>query len=81
MDKVEHGVRHNARLGVWLFALYTAFYAAFIVMSAFKRESMAVDYFGVPLSVLFGFFLILSAFVLALVYLRLSRHTDEESAS
>jgi uncharacterized membrane protein (DUF485 family) len=81
MDKVAHGVRHNARLGLWMFALYTAFYAGFILISAFSRETMAHVYFGVPLSVLYGFFLILSAFVLALVYLRLSHHTDEESAS
>jgi uncharacterized membrane protein (DUF485 family) len=81
MDKVAQGVRHNVRLGLWLFALYTAFYAGFIVISAFSRESMARVYFGVTLSVLYGFFLILSAFVLALIYLRLSRHTDEENAS
>jgi uncharacterized membrane protein (DUF485 family) len=81
MDKVAHGVRHNARLGLWLFALYTAFYAGFIVIAAFSRETMAKVYLGVTLSVLYGFFLILSAFVLALLYLRLSRNNDEESAS
>jgi uncharacterized membrane protein (DUF485 family) len=81
MDKVAHGVRHNARLGLWLFALYTAFYAGFIVISAFSRETMAKVYLGVTLSVIYGFFLILSAFVLALLYLRLSLNTDEESAS
>jgi uncharacterized membrane protein (DUF485 family) len=72
----SHESRHNARIGLWLFALYTSFYAAFIAMSAFARQSMAHVYFGVPLSVLFGFFLILSAFVLALVYLRYSRDSD-----
>jgi uncharacterized membrane protein (DUF485 family) len=80
MDKVEQGERHNARLGLWLFALYTAFYAGFIVLSAFERQAMAEVYFGATLSVLYGFFLILSAFVLAMVYLRLSHNTDEDSA-
>jgi uncharacterized membrane protein (DUF485 family) len=64
---------HNARIGVWLFALYTAFYGGFIAMNAFAADSMARLYFGVTLSVLYGFFLILLAVVLALVYLRLSR--------
>lgn len=77
----SHEDRHNARIGMWLFALYTAFYAAFIAMSAFARDSMAHVYFGVTLSVLFGFFLILSAFVLALIYLRLSRDADERRPS
>ncbi len=74
----SHEVRHNARIGLWLFALYTALYAGFIVMSAFARERMAHVYFGVSLSVLYGFFLILAAFVLALVYLKVSRDADEE---
>jgi uncharacterized membrane protein (DUF485 family) len=68
--------RHNARLGLWLFALYTALYAGFIAMSAFARESMARVWFGVTLSVLYGFFLILAAFALALLYLRFSRDAD-----
>ena len=81
-DKNEsHEDRHNARIGLWLFALYTAFYAGFIVMSAFAREKMAHVYFGVTVSVLYGFFLILSAFVLALIYLRLSRDADERRPS
>jgi uncharacterized membrane protein (DUF485 family) len=74
----SHEVRHNARIGLWLFALYTLFYAGFIVLSAFERQKMAQLYFGVTLSVLYGFFLILSAFVLALVYLRVSKDADEE---
>ncbi len=73
----SHETRHNARLGLWLFALYSAIYAGFIVMSAFARERMARVYFGVSLSVLYGFFLILAAFVLALLYLRYSRDPNE----
>jgi uncharacterized membrane protein (DUF485 family) len=76
-----HEDRRNARLGLWLFALYTALYAGFIVMSAFFRESMTKLYFGVTLSVLYGFFLILAAFLLALLYLYLSRDAHEEKAS
>jgi uncharacterized membrane protein (DUF485 family) len=79
-DKAAHGARHNARLGLWLFALYTAFYAGFIALNAFSRQTMARVYFGVTLSVIYGFFLILSAFALALVYLRYSRDTDESHA-
>lgn len=76
-----HEDRHNARIGLWLFALYTALYVGFIVMSAFFRESMAKLYFGVTLSVIYGFFLILVAFLLAILYLYLSRDAQEEKAS
>jgi len=73
--------RHNARLGLWLFALYTTLYAGFIARSAFAKEGMARVYFGVTLSVLYGFFLILAAFLLALIYLWLSRDADESRPS
>jgi uncharacterized membrane protein (DUF485 family) len=73
--------RQNARLGLWMFALYTALYVGFMVLNAFYREKMAALYFGVTLSVLYGFFLILSAFVMALLYLYLSKDAHEEKAS
>jgi uncharacterized membrane protein (DUF485 family) len=57
-----HEDRHNARLGLWLFTLYTALYVGFIVLNAFYRESMTQLYGGVTLSVLYGFFLIVAAF-------------------
>jgi uncharacterized membrane protein (DUF485 family) len=80
-EEETHEARHNARWGLWLFALYTAFYAGFMALNAFARERMARLYFGVTLSVLYGFFLIFAAFALALVYLRLSRDAEGRQSS
>ena len=52
--------RHNARLGLILFAIYLIGYAAFVVMSAFTPKSLD----AVPA----GMALIGGAMVLSLVY-------------
>lgn len=59
----------NTRLGLILFAVYTVFYGGFVLLSAFAPGSMeATPLAGVNLAVLYGFGLIIGAFVLALVY-------------
>lgn len=59
----------NAALGLKLFALYTVFYASFVLVNAFAASwSEWVPFGGLNLAVLWGFALILLAFVLALVY-------------
>jgi uncharacterized membrane protein (DUF485 family) len=63
-------IARNARVGLWLFAVYLILYGGFIVLSAFYPERMrqpAVG--GVNLAVTYGLVLILGAFVLALVYM------------
>src|SRR5438128_2205449 len=67
-------IARNARVGLWLFAVYLVLYSGFIVLSAFYPERMrqpAVG--GVNLAVAYGFALIAGAFVLALVYMFLVR--------
>jgi hypothetical protein len=58
--------RHNARLGLVLFAIYLAGYAAFVAASAFAPRSFD--------AVLAGMALIGGAFGLALVYMALCRN-------
>lgn len=63
-------VAHNTRIGLWLFAVYVTCYGGYMALSAFwpelmKREVLA----GVNLAVTYGFALIGSALILALVYL------------
>ena len=61
--------RFNARLGLTLFGLYLAVYAAFVAVNAFWPTAMdVVMWGGLNLAVLFGLGLIVGAFVLALVY-------------
>jgi uncharacterized membrane protein (DUF485 family) len=65
---------HNARVGLVLFVIYLALYGGFIGLAAFRREFMARPSLGgVNLAIVYGFGLILAAFVLAAVYMVLSR--------
>ena len=66
--------RHNARLGLVLFAVYLTGYGAYVAINTFRPAVMdRVPAFGVNLAVLTGMGLIVGAFVLALVYALLCR--------
>jgi len=61
----------NARLGLRLFAFYALIYALFVIVGAFLPKVMNTAMAGVNVAVVWGFFLIILAFVMALVYGRL----------
>ena len=69
----------NARLGLRLFAFYTAIYAAFVLLNAFVPSVMEKTLTGVNFAIVSGFVLLVGAFVLAIVYGWACRHavTDE----
>ena len=78
----DRAISYNARVGLILFFVYLIFYAAFVYLSAFRGDLMAQPALaGVNLAVVYGFALILGAFLLALVYMILCRKengtTDE----
>lgn len=74
----EAVVKHNTRVGVLLFAIYVIIYASFMGLSAFKPQVMGVPFLlGLNLSVVYGFFLIIAALVLALIYMVLCRKTAQ----
>lgn len=59
----------NARIGLALFAIYLAFYGGFVGLNAFSPATMeSTPIAGVNLAILYGFALIVAAFVLALLY-------------
>ena len=64
---------YNAKLGLVLFAVYTSFYAQFVLVSAFWVELMGVPWGGVPVSVWAGFALIVLAVAMAVLYGALAR--------
>jgi len=71
-------VSANARAGLWLFAAYLALYAGFVGLSAFAPQLMASTPFGgLNLAILYGFFLIFAALVLALIYMAACRRASE----
>jgi uncharacterized membrane protein (DUF485 family) len=70
---------YNARVGIVLFVIYCLFYGGFVYLSAFSRETMAVSALGgVNLATIYGFALIIGAFVLALLYMLLCRRETDD---
>ncbi|WP_437187152.1 DUF485 domain-containing protein [Planctomicrobium sp. SH668] len=59
----------NARIGLWLFAVYLLLYSGFVGLNAYSPATMALTPVpGLNLAILYGFFLIVFALVLSLVY-------------
>lgn len=59
----------SERVGFILFGIYLLLYGGFVCLSAFAPETMErTPLAGVNLAILYGFGLIVAAFVLALLY-------------
>ncbi|WP_437228046.1 DUF485 domain-containing protein [Planctomicrobium sp. SH661] len=59
----------NARVGLWLFGVYLAFYAGFVGLNAFSPNTMKITpVAGLNLAILYGFALIIVALLLSLLY-------------
>ena len=66
------------RIGLGLFAAYCLLYAGFIGLAAFKPSVLAAPALaGVNVAVVYGFGLIVAAFVAALIYLLAGRHAAD----
>jgi uncharacterized membrane protein (DUF485 family) len=69
----------NSRIGFALFALYLVFYTGFVLLNAFMPERMeATPLAGINLAILYGFGLIVAAFVLAMIYGLSCRNEEDE---
>lgn len=67
-----------SRLGLWLFAAYLVIYAGFVWLAAFSGTTLAKRPFGgVNAAIIYGFVLIVSPLLLALVYLRWARKAED----
>lgn len=65
---------HNARVGFVLFLVYLLLYGGFVFLNAFAADVMEwTPVAGVNLAILYGFGLILAAFLLAILYGRLCK--------
>ena len=59
----------TSRIGLTLFTIYLVLYSGFMLLSAFWPAVMeAKPLAGINLAILYGFGLIIAAFVLALIY-------------
>lgn len=65
----DAGSARRSRIGLVLFAVYLLLYGGFVLLNTFAPEQMdRTPFLGVNLAVLYGFLLIIAAFVLALLY-------------
>lgn len=72
----------NARYGLILFFVYLVLYGGFVLINAFTPETMeATPFGGINLAILYGFALIVAAFLLALVYGFLCRESQTPDAA
>jgi uncharacterized membrane protein (DUF485 family) len=63
---------YKSRLGVWMFLLYALFYVGFVAINLYNPLLMEqIVVFGLNLATVYGFFLIVGALFLALIYDRL----------
>lgn len=70
---------NTSRIGMVLFTFYLLLYGGFVFLNTFSPETMeATPWMGVNVAILYGFGLIISAFVLALIYGVLSGPTEGE---
>jgi len=76
----EANMKYNTRLGLIFFVVYTLIYGGFVLLSAFAPETMeSTPVGGVNLAILYGFALIVFAFVLALLYGVMCKNEDTPS--
>ena len=72
--------RQRSLLGLSLFFIYLFLYVGFVLINTFRPGWMQIQpVAGVNLAILYGFGLILAAFVLALIYGIFSRDKTRES--
>jgi len=68
---------YKARLGIWMFVLYSIFYASFVAINLLSPLTMAASVFaGLNLATVYGFALIIVALIEALVYDWLCRRKE-----
>lgn len=60
---------YKTRIGMWMFLVYALIYAGFVAINLTSPALMEAEVlWGLNLAVVYGFFLIIFALVLALVY-------------
>lgn len=72
---------YKARLGIWMFVLYSVFYASFVAINLLDPLAMAASVFaGLNLATVYGFALIIVALLEALIYDWFCRRKEAEFA-
>jgi uncharacterized membrane protein (DUF485 family) len=81
-ERISSQRRFNTRLGIILFFVYSLLYLGFVLINAFNPVMMeTIVLAGLNLAIVYGFFLIAAAVVLALFYGFLCRNEPVEDSS
>jgi len=73
---------YKTRIGMWMFLVYALIYAGFVAINLISPVLMEAEIFwGLNLAVVYGFFLIAFALVLALAYNHLCGKREAELAA
>lgn len=78
----DPAMSYKMRLGVWMFLVYAAVYAAFVAINLIWPKAMAaIGLGGLNLAVVYGFGLIVLALILAVIYNQLCLREERRLAT
>ena len=66
--KEDRAAAAKTKLGLWMFAIFSPVYLAFILVCVISPKSMAKDIGDLNLAIVFGFGIIIVAIIQALIY-------------
>lgn len=70
---------YKMRLGIWMFVIYSIFYASFVAINLLNPLAMAsIVFAGLNLATVYGFSLIIVALIEALIYDWLCRRKEAQ---
>lgn len=64
----DYASGYKTKLGIWMFLVYTLIYAVFVGINSVNPSLMESTIMGQTLAVVFGFGLIIVAFIMAIIY-------------
>ncbi|MBN1778353.1 MAG: DUF485 domain-containing protein [Clostridiales bacterium] len=67
-DRKDCAAGIKAKLGLWMFLVYTLVYAGFIAVTVFAPDVMGTDIGNINMAIFYGLFLIVFAIILAFIY-------------
>ncbi len=73
----EELIAYKTKLGVIMFIIYAIVYGGFVAINTINPKLMGLELWGLNLAILYGFFLIIFALILALIYNYLCLKAEE----
>ncbi|MBT3261076.1 DUF485 domain-containing protein [bacterium] len=79
MGKKKNKLDEKAKLGLVLFGIYSLIYATFVIINTLWPKLMGkIIFAGLNLAVIYGFFLIIAAIVMGLIYNQMCLKIEEK---